>query len=353
MSSFQRACVGLLLATSYLRSAYGLQVGGSAEAVTSIDAAATRKQTKTRANPEATLLFIGVYTSPTTEGRDRRQEIRDSYWNHRELRRNGLVEAKFVVGRPRNDDVGAKALKQELKDMPDDFVQIDMLEGYHNLTQKTIDIMNWFALHSKAKFMLKMDDDTYPHIDTIIDYLQEETVEYLHMGLMFPCAPVLKMTKWAEDLRIWNHTFFPKYMQGSGYFLSAPLVKSIALEHYDLNVNRMLNNEDASVGLWTEMERWADPNIEIEQRNIAATLTGCTHDDLLSMNNQLGYMNCYWKRELRGEEDICCHGSLNKTNVTKPQSLLQVGARQRSKTQAASRSRAVSRERAGVGCYSE
>mmetsp|Transcript_102234 Transcript_102234/g.288826 ORF Transcript_102234/g.288826 Transcript_102234/m.288826 type:complete len:320 (+) Transcript_102234:128-1087(+) len=277
---------------------------------------------------EAPLLFLGIFTAPTEEARLRRQEIRGSYWNHELLKPGGPVEAKFVVGRTRSEDTPAEALRQEIQSSPHEFLMVDVMENYSNLTRKTMALLRWYVRESRARFVLKMDDDTFPHLSNIVNFLKLETKEYVHLGLLFPCAPVLKFTKWAENEHVWNHSFFPRYMQGSGYFLSRPLVDVIAHQHYEKNKARMLNNEDAAVGLWIEMQRWDDPNVDIDQRNVPSTLTGCQPGDLLSMNNQLGYMSCYWNRTKRGEEDVCCYGPLNNLR----QSLLQTRVRLRTRT---------------------
>jgi hypothetical protein len=298
------------------------------------------------------LLFIGIYTAPTGDARFRRREIRETFWQHPLLRPGGPVEAKFVAGWTNETDEHALALTDEFEEHSNDFLRLDVKEAYNNLTMKTISLLRWFASERRAHFLLKMDDDTFPHIGTIVEYLRNVSKDaqpsLLHLGMLFPCAPVLKFTKWAENPDVWNHSFFPKYMQGSGYFLSAPLVDELAgVQHYRRNAAVLLNNEDASVGVWIEHSRWENPNLEIVQRSIQSTLTGCQPGDLLSMNNQRGYMSCYWRRHLRGEKDICCYGPLDHLR----QSLLQVRSRLRAKARA--KAAAASRMRLATRCYGD
>lgn len=295
------------------------------------------------------LLFAGVYTAPTDEARQRRQEIRATYWTHWLLQPGGPVEAKFVVGWTEKTDPNALALQEEARLQPDDFLVLDVRESYNNLTMKTMMFLRWFVLHGRAAYVLKMDDDTFPHFDPIVTQLRQEANDYSHFGLLFSCAPVLKETKWAENPQVWNHSFFPRYMQGSGYFLSSSLVHELAGRSYERNSRKMLNNEDAAVGVWIDLMRKENPKVHVEQRAIGATLTGCQPDDLLSMNNQIGYMNCYWRRFLRGEKDICCYGPLNNLR----QSLLQLGSRTRTSARFMATARAMARARAAaaLGCY--
>eukprot|EP00448_Togula_jolla_P028679 CAMPEP_0170625388 /NCGR_PEP_ID=MMETSP0224-20130122/30730_1 /TAXON_ID=285029 /ORGANISM="Togula jolla, Strain CCCM 725" /LENGTH=391 /DNA_ID=CAMNT_0010951955 /DNA_START=107 /DNA_END=1282 /DNA_ORIENTATION=- len=285
---------------------------------------------------EDPILFVGVYTAPTEVARERRIEIRQTYWRDKLLKRNGgPIEARFIVGRADEGGDAQNMLEKELAAHPEDFLQLPVHEGYTNLTAKTLAFLRWFSLNSRARFVLKMDDDTFPHFNAITPVLEATTAKYAHLGLLFPCAPVLKQTKWAENPLVWNHSFFPKYMQGSGYFLSAPLAQELSVRRHDQNRARMLNNEDAAVGLWIEMERWDSPSFDVDQRHVSSTLSGCAPKDLVSMNNMPGYMRCYWARKMRGEEDVCCYGPLSNLR----QSLLQTKARvqARAHTEAATR----------------
>eukprot|EP00928_Gymnodinium_smaydae_P052764 TRINITY_DN36933_c0_g1_i1.p1 TRINITY_DN36933_c0_g1~~TRINITY_DN36933_c0_g1_i1.p1 ORF type:complete len:577 (-),score=151.20 TRINITY_DN36933_c0_g1_i1:49-1779(-) len=294
-------------------------------------------------SPDA-LLMMGIYTAPTEEGRARREEIRNSFWKHPLLKAGGPVKAKFVVGWTDRADAGAVALRRDVQRFPRDFLHVRVKESYGNLTRKTLAFFRWFAQTGPARYVLKMDDDTFPHLDNIVGYLNPLTEPYLHLGLLWPCAPVLRTTKWAEDRQQWNHSFFPKYMQGSGYFLSLPLARELAgPAHFKRSKASLLRNEDAAVGVWIEKARWEDPNIKIVQRNVPTTLTGCRSTDLLSMNNQIGYMKCYWRRYMRSEKDVCCRGPLKHLT----QSLMQVS----SSVKLASRARAAARAR--TRCYSE
>lgn len=274
------------------------------------------------------LVFIGIYTAAAQQSAARREEIRATYWQHPLLQPGGSAYAKFVVGHfdESRTDSAALALRQDLESNSEDFLQLDVEDAYGKLTSKTFALLRWFVKKGNAKYLLKIDDDTYPHLDRIVKRLGEVHDQYLHMGFLFPCAPVLKKTKWAENPKVWNHSFFPKYMQGSGYLLSAPLVHEMAVNMYEKNVHTFLNNEDAAVGVWIEHSRTKDPTMQIAQRNVASTLSGCKPGDLFSMNNKLNYMKCYWDRYQRKERDVCCYGPLNNMDTHAPKSLLQLSS---------------------------
>lgn len=258
------------------------------------------------------LLFVGIYTAPTKEGAERRAEIRDTYWQHPLLQGPcSKIQAKFIVGSAVPGSKRALKLEEEIKSSPKDFLRLSLLESYATLSTKTMALMRWFALNQPAQWLLKLDDDTFPHFNTIEKRLSSETSKYIEMGLMFNCAPVLKETKWAEDPTIYNHSYFPPYMQGSGYFLTADLVHELADIRYEKNLKKLLHNEDAAIGVWIRMKKEEEPDWQVELKESPSTLTGCSPDDMLSMNNQPGYMRCYWGRYLRGEQDVCCYGPLN------------------------------------------
>lgn len=280
------------------------------------------------------MLFVGIYTAPGEKAALRRKEIRETYWNHEFLKAGHKIIAKFVIGWAATNSPEEKELEKEIASRPSEFLRVNVNERYENLTQKTMALLKWFAQTSPAKWLLKLDDDTFPHFDEIATRLSQEQSRYVEMGMMFDCAPVLKETKWAEDPNLWNQTHFPKYMQGSGYFLSEDLIRVLAEERYEHNKKFLLHNEDAAIGVWMEMAKVANPSWQVQLKPVLSTLTGCQPGDLLSMNNQPGYMKCYWGRKMRGEKDICCYGPLNNLR----QSFLQ-------------RSAVYHRQRLRVGCY--
>lgn len=278
---------------------------------------------------EHPLLFVGIYTAPGEKAAQRRAEIRETYWNDELLKPGGKVKAKFVIGWADVNTAEEKELEKEIASRPSEFLRLNVNEKYENLTSKTMALLRWFAQTMPAKWLLKLDDDTFPHFDVISARLEREKSRYVEMGMMFDCAPVLKETKWAEDPTLWNQTHFPKYMQGSGYFLSADLIKVLAEERYEYNKRLLLHNEDAAIGVWMEMGKVANPSWQVELKPIASTLTGCQPGDLLSMNNQPGYMKCYWGRKMRGEKDVCCYGPLNNLRQSFLQQQVTVHQRSR------------------------
>lgn len=289
-----------------------------------------RKQTGAEARSpgqgprEQPLLFIAIYTAFGSKAQQRRKEIRQTYLQHDLLQQGGPVMAKFVVGF--GSDVAPQEesdLEQEVVHFPSQFLRLRVHERYEHLTYKTWSLLRWFAMTNPAKWLLKLDDDTFPHIDAIYAGLQQEHGRFVQMGMVFDCAPVLHTTKWAEDTNLWNYSFFPKYMQGSGYFLSAPLVQELADVHFTQNNKLMLRNEDAAIGVWIETQKRSNMQWPVQMKAIPSTLSGCSPGDWLSMNNLPGYMTCYWNRTRRGEKDICCYGPLGNLR----QSLLQKSVR--------------------------
>lgn len=296
ISVFRRSVALLLPALAYLPLAYASGLAASEPS---------------RISDRHPLLFVAVYSAPGRKAAAQRTEIRDTYWRHPLLQHGGPIVARFVVGHAKQNTTEAEALDAEMKAYPNDFLRLDIDEDYNLLTVKTMSLFQWFAKSSRARWLLKLDDDTFPHLEAIMTRLVQETAPNLELGMLFGCAPVLNHTKWAEDPKVYNHSHYPKYMQGSGYFLTADLVREIAVKRYEQNSKYILHNEDAAVGNWIEMQKRDDPSWPIELKEIQASISGCKPGDLLSMNNQPGYMRCYWGRKLRGEQDICCNGPLN------------------------------------------
>lgn len=249
------------------------------------------------------LLFVGVISSPSYAAQ--RDYIRHGWMQSPLIGIGRPVDVRFFIGIPKSAE--AQILAREQRDHQD-IIQLNAPEGYGNLTAKTLGMLRWVTTYKKVKYVMKVDDDTYPNFNGLLPMLMQSTDKYSLHGHIFPCAPVLNFTKWAESPRIFNQAFYPTYAQGSAYIVSWDLAVDLGRTYYADHKRNMLHNEDASVGLWIRRDRILDPElmgvkfVDIQR----TTLYGCSAGDMISMNIQSHLMPCMYEKQKRGEESFCC-----------------------------------------------
>jgi hypothetical protein len=254
------------------------------------------------------LLFIGVNTGPSNLAR--RTDVRNSWMQ--DLKADSQVQARFIVGNPVGSDAHevAAALETEENEHKD-FLRLRVDDTYDTLTSKTFAFLSWFSSSDgpNARFLMKLDDDTFPHFDSLTTLLRTQPQEgYSYIGFFHQCAVVKRSGKNAESFVEFPEPMFPTYASGSGYVLSAPLVRDLVHGNGSTHSAArsdmpMLYNEDASVGVWVDREASRE---SVSLTPISATLFGCTPGDRLSMNLRLGEMTCMWKRRASGRSNYCC-----------------------------------------------
>lgn len=200
---------------------------------------------------------------------------------------SGVVQARFVISDER-DPPDARH---------DDFIRLPVAEDYHQLTAKVIAFMQWFKNNSNASYVMKLDDDSYPHLDLLLPHLQriKNPLAYVGGG-MSPHAPVRRYGKWAEYN--FPEDFYPPYMQGAAYMLSNELVKAITVPEF---TEILLANENTTVGVRVDMENQRLKRLgqEVAYHKIPGTLYGCRMNNTLSMNWDARMFPCVFKKEMQ------------------------------------------------------
>ncbi len=144
----------------------------------------------------------------------------------------------FLMGRP--ESTSAQADINDEADKYGDIVQEDFLDNYTNLTVKTLLLLKWFLRHSRKEpepYVLKTDDDVYINLSTLkLELLSYRTSnkdkKALLLGNLFCRARPIRdpYNKWFAPQHMFNGTFYPNYLSGTGYALSRhtaePLLKA-------------------------------------------------------------------------------------------------------------------------------
>lgn len=254
------------------------------------------------------LLYIGIMSGPNNT--ERRREIRNSWFWHRMLQDSTFVAAKFIIGQV--DGPGADGVETRLEKesaIHKDIVRLSVREGYNHLTNKTMHFFKWYSVHHPgSRFAMKLDDDTFPDLDTLVKVAETRDAKYVYMGALMDGGPVQRLGKWAEDPEVFPDEFYPTYAAGSGYILSFALAQELtqAALHHKI---RMLTNEDTTVGVWVHefAEEHADEGVDFY--GLEADVYGCTNGVTLAMQLQEGEQMCMWNKfrnRVEPGDGTCC-----------------------------------------------
>lgn len=237
-------------------------------------------------SPPESLLFVGINSAVSHA--PRRHAARVSWMQH-QLVEDGQVVARFIV----SDNITDSAPDHRHSH---DMVSLSVPEGYHHLTAKTMALLRWFNENASAKYLLKLDDDSYPHLDKLLPILNDTVGEFVYMGRLYEHAPVMRTGKNAESLDAFEQETYPKYMAGGGYILSAPLVREI------LAANPIsLSNENTTVGLAVDaVNRKPGKQVVYRPLSLSAGHWECSMHDVLTLNDDYRKFECYWEGENRG-----------------------------------------------------
>lgn len=263
------------------------QTQGSSGLLT--DGAMTQPRIQQRQGNDEPLLFLAVYTGRGYS--DQRVDVRRSWLKHSSLA-SGTAKSYFFVGEadpadPSADNVTSQLAKE--MEMHKDIIELPVIDNYKNLNLKTSALLDWFSRERPARFLAKVDDDTFPHLNLLLPRLHDLTSENVYMGLLFKCAPVSRTGRWAEKSE-YTGSMYPWYMQGPAYFLDLSLVEKIVA----MQNRTFVTNEDAMVGLWISQLNLT--GVPVEYVPLASSQEGCTPEDYLSQNLPLGAMPAMWER---------------------------------------------------------
>jgi hypothetical protein len=113
-----------------------------------------------------TSLFVAIISAPNYF--EKRNVIRETWLRHLQMQSDSgsklkLVGFGFIVGLTEDRETQTRIETESATH--GDILQVDKMDGYYNLTQKVVGLMNWMNDHcSKVDFVLKVDDDVYVNV---------------------------------------------------------------------------------------------------------------------------------------------------------------------------------------------
>ncbi|KAG7280023.1 hypothetical protein CRUP_013570 [Coryphaenoides rupestris] len=132
-----------------------------------------------------------------------------------------------------------------------DIVQMDFVDSYHNLTIKTLMIMNWVATYCPhASYAMKVDADIFVNVY----YLKELLLRGGYPTEGFITGSVIRDgrprrdrgSKWYISEDVYPDPYFPPYVSGAGYVFSTDVAQKVSVASRHVPVVPL---EDVYVGL--------------------------------------------------------------------------------------------------------
>lgn len=171
-------------------------------------------------------LLLMVPVAPS--GRAARDTIRKT-WGNEKWVLGRQVETLFILGLPSGTDAAEQQEKlvQESQ-QHHDLIQSNFQDSYHNLTIKTMIIMEWLAVNcAKASYVMKIDSDMFLHAHNLVKLLVDpSTAKQNYMtGLVWWHSPVLRniFNKFYMPRFVIAEPEYPPYPLGMAYVMSLDL----------------------------------------------------------------------------------------------------------------------------------
>lgn len=203
-------------------------------------------------------IFAGVFTGAggAPKYADRRAMLRASWFPNtkRDLERLECmygVTLRFVVGRLTDDAQYHKEWNEEVR-AHGDFLELNVIDGYHNLTAKSTEYFHHvLSLPQEYEYAVKVDDDMFvspSHLVKAVDQWANMKVDYA--GCMVNPGPIFKEEGhvWYEPLHDLLASKLHMYACGAMYALSRSAMTHVFKEGAESH--RVLANEDQAMGFW-------------------------------------------------------------------------------------------------------
>ncbi|XP_070071176.1 beta-1,3-galactosyltransferase 6 [Drosophila takahashii] len=186
------------------------------------------------------------------------------------------VKHVFAIGTWNINSTVHAELQEEQKQHNDLLFLQRHHDSYGNLTEKLLQAFNSVKHHYEFSYVIKVDDDTYVKLDSLLNELVSydrkilrnkseyghDPVPQLYWGYFNGRATIKGKGHWKESNYFLSKNYLP-YALGGGYVLSRKLCE------YIVNSSQLFTHyvsEDVSVGTWLaplrHVYRWHDPRFD-------------------------------------------------------------------------------------------
>ncbi|XP_075869217.1 beta-1,3-galactosyltransferase 2-like isoform X2 [Nelusetta ayraudi] len=263
----------------------------------------------TRCKSPSPFLVLMVPVAPRE--RAARDAIRQT-WGGQNLALGRRVVTFFVLGLPSGGNRAEQHEELVKEDQQHhDLIQSDFLDSYHNLTIKTMMMLEWFNSNClNASYVMKIDSDVFLSVPNLVKLLLDPRIaqqDYM-TGLVWWESPVSRniFNKFYVPRNVIEKSKFPPYPLGMAYVMSsdlpgkilgvAPLIRTFFIE--DVYLGMCL--ERLGIGPTNPLE--SDTFIVDPPR---PPLSSCRLSKVIAvMTDDIGQMDTYW--QMSQQRDTKC-----------------------------------------------
>nr|XP_046186776.1 beta-1,3-galactosyltransferase 2-like [Oncorhynchus gorbuscha] len=174
-----------------------------------------------------------VLMAPVAPGNLASRDAIRRTWGNETLVQGKKVQTLFMLGLPGGP--GAQELQEKVNQESrthHDLLQSDFKDTYHNLTIKTMVILEWLVSRCpEASYAMKIDSDVFLNVQNLVSMLvNSDTPKQNYMtGLVWWHSPVLRNpnNKFFLPYEVMAESEYPPYPLGFGYIMSMDLPKKI------------------------------------------------------------------------------------------------------------------------------
>ncbi|KAG9451101.1 hypothetical protein H6P81_011066 [Aristolochia fimbriata] len=212
--------------------------------------------TSSREGPPRQKAFVVIGINTAFSSRKRRDSVRETWMPQGEklqqLEREKGIIVRFMIGHSAtSNSILDRAIDSE-EAQHKDFLRLDHVEGYHELSAKTKIFFSTAVSKWDAEFYVKVDDDVHVNLGMLVATLaHHRSKPRTYIGCM-KSGPVLSQrnVKYHEP-EYWKfgeegNKYF-RHATGQIYAISKDLATYVSINHHILH---KYANEDVSLGAW-------------------------------------------------------------------------------------------------------
>lgn len=224
-------------------------------------------------------------------------------WGNEKLVLGQQVETLFLVGLPGGADAEQQQEKLKQENLQHhDLIQSNFQDSYHNLTIKTMMMLEWLTAHCvKVSYVMKIDSDVLLHVGNLVKLLLDpSTAKQNYMtGLVWWHSPVLRnpFNKFYMPRDVIAESEYPPYPLGLSYIMSLDLPGKI------LGVSpqiKPIHIEDAYLGMCLKrlgISPTDPPENTMFIVDPVHPLSGCSLSKVIAVaTTSIQQMTSYWTR---------------------------------------------------------
>lgn len=177
----------------------------------------------------STAPFLLMVVPVAPGGRAARDAIRETWGSQKQVL-GERVETLFMLGLSAYAEEEEELWRESRHHH--DLIQSDFLDSYHNLTIKTMMILEWVATHcSHTSYVMKVDSDVFLQVENLVRLLLDPSTakENYMTGLVFWNNKVLRnpFIKHYMPRHVFAEPVYPPYPLGMSYVMSMDLPAKI------------------------------------------------------------------------------------------------------------------------------